>query len=344
MGTKEGALKTKQIRIESYKNKLFTKLKLNNHTLLETYINSQTIIKFKCNKHNLIFKVRPTKYINKNQGCPLCSKTKSHNKETNYNKIYSFCLDNNLFLLSKEYKSSKVNLEIKCNLCKYSFLRTSSNLWKNVNCPNCINTIRDKQYLFNELKNLCKKDNYILLEDTYINAHSYIKVKCSNNHIYKTTSTTFKSGSRCQLCSYEKHPGVINFGTIEQEYLLKECFIYFIKINLKDEIFYKVGITNNIKKRKQRICKELKSDLISILFHTKGNYKNAFLLEQFILTYFKYFKYKPLKKFQGYTECLNSGVDLNIISNLFNNADALFLNSEKEGELLEYLKANQTTK
>lgn len=286
MGTKEGALKTKSIRIESYKNKLFTKLKLNDHILLETYIDSQTIIKFKCNKHNLIFRVRPTKYTNKNQGCSLCSKTNSHNKETNYNKIYDFCLNNNLCLLSKEYKSSKSNLEIKCNLCKYSFLRTSSNLWKNLNCPNCNNTIRNKQDLFNELKNLCKKDNYILLEDHYIKAHSPIKIKCPNNHIYRTTSTAFKSGKRCRLCSYERHPGVINFGTMQQKYLLRECFIYFIKIDFKNEVFYKVGITNNIEKRKQTICRELKSDLISILFFTKSNYKKCIFIRTIYINLF----------------------------------------------------------
>lgn len=291
----------------------------------------------------MIFKVKPTNYLTKNQGCPLCFKTCSHNKQTNLNKIKEFCKEKDFTLLSSIYISSKSNLKFKCNKCNFSFLRTSSNLWK-YNCPKCTKSITDKYYLFNELNNICEKEGYKLLDTHYIKAHAPINLICPKGHCYKTTSTTFKSGSRCRQCSYENHPGVINFGTKDNAFLSKNCSLYFVKIIQEKQSFYKVGITNNLDGRLKRLKQELKNIDIVLLFYWNKNYKQCFLIEQLILKYFKYFKYLPPYKFQGYTECLNLGIDLKIVSFLFKNADALFLNSETEGELLGYLEANQTTK
>ena len=42
---------------------------------------------------------------------------------------------------------------------------------------------------------------YKLISDIYINAHSSLKVKCDQGHIYEVTFNNFKSGKRCPECS-----------------------------------------------------------------------------------------------------------------------------------------------
>lgn len=345
MGTKEGALKAGKIRAAQSKNKLLTKLKSNNHILLDNYVDSITSIIFKCKKHNLTFKVKPSKYLHKNQGCPLCSKTNSNNKETNLQKIKQFCSKNNLKLISTKYKNSKSKLDIQCKKCDFIFQKTSSNLYKQ-GCPKCSGRIQNKNVLYIDLKKLIEKEGYYLLEDEYKKAHAKINIKCKNNHFYIGTSTGFKSGKRCPICANEKHPGVINFGTLKKQdkYLVNNCYLYFLEVNINSNTFYKVGLSNNINQRIKTLKRELPNSSIKIMFSLNTIYYKAFLLEQYILIYFRYFKYKNNLKFQGYTECFNIGIDLKLVSLFFKNADALFTNSEKESELLEYLEAKQTTK
>lgn len=345
MGTKIGALKAKCIKMEAYKSKLFQKLSQNNHVLLGDYLNSQTVTTFKCNNHNLIFKVKPTKYLNRNQGCPLCSRTNSNNKETNLQKLKQYCENNNLILLSAEYKDSKSKLDLQCKKCSFSFQKTSSNLYKQ-GCPKCSNRIQNKTVLYKDLKSLIEKEDYILLEDRYVKAHAPINIQCKRGHYYTGTATGFKSGKRCPICANEKHPGVINFGTIKKQskYLTNLCYLYFLEIKVEDNVFYKIGISNNIATRIKRLVNEIHNSKIKVLYNIETTYYRAFLIEQYILIFFNYFKYVYTIKFQGYTECFNLGIDLFLVSLFFKNADALFLNSETESELLEYLQDKQTTK
>ena len=46
-----------------------------------------------------------------------------------------------------------------------------------------------------------KERNFLLLDKKYINAHSKLKCKCSNDHIIEISYNNFKNGRRCKICS-----------------------------------------------------------------------------------------------------------------------------------------------
>lgn len=48
----------------------------NKYEYLNEYYNQNTILKIKCKKHNIIFKVKANKHIHRKQGCPECLKDK----------------------------------------------------------------------------------------------------------------------------------------------------------------------------------------------------------------------------------------------------------------------------
>ena len=51
------------------------------------------------------------------------------------------------------------------------------------------------------IKNEFKKEGYILCDDVYINAHSYLNVVCPNGHRWKISWSHWKRGRRCKYCN-----------------------------------------------------------------------------------------------------------------------------------------------
>ena len=91
----------------------------------------------------------------------------------------------------------------------------------------------------------------------------------------------------------------------------KPLDLYLIEMSDNTERFNKIGISKNTKERFQKLKSsgyEVKEILIVPL-----NMKEAYLIENSIKNK-KHLKYKPLKKFNGYTECLCINNEENILN------------------------------
>jgi hypothetical protein len=66
------------------------------------------------------------------------------------------------------------------------------------------------------------ENGYELLEESYKNARTKLKIKCNNGHIYETPFITFYRGCRCRVCSRAKRKFTHEF--VKEEYR-KECYI-----------------------------------------------------------------------------------------------------------------------
>jgi hypothetical protein len=60
------------------------------------------------------------------------------------------------------------------------------------------------KHSYNFIKEFIEKENYILISKTYKNCETKLSIECENGHIYKTTFSIFRSGSRCPIC-YRKN-------------------------------------------------------------------------------------------------------------------------------------------
>ena len=109
---------------------------------MTTYVNRTTPMQFFCNKHKVWFTKSPSKLLDREQGCDVCSKEamrggklltqeeclerclKSHKPgEYDYNKV--------------EYKGRAVKICIKCNSCGDYFWQLPDAHWKGCGCPAC---------------------------------------------------------------------------------------------------------------------------------------------------------------------------------------------------------------
>lgn len=103
-------------------------------------------------------------------------------------------------LLSEEYNGFYEPLTFQCDkghIYKTKFARFS----EGCRCTVC-NELKgsNKKHSYEYVKNYIEKFNYKLLSKEYKGNRHKIDIECDLGHTYKTTFTTFKTGSRCPTC------------------------------------------------------------------------------------------------------------------------------------------------
>jgi hypothetical protein len=101
------------------------------------------------------------------------------------------------------------------------------NILRGHGCPICDKINKTKSH-----EQYCSEISFEVLEP-YINAHTHISHKCGNNHIWSATPNAILAGSGCPTCA----PSGFNRN--------KPAILYYVKISSYNEIYYKIGITNN---------------------------------------------------------------------------------------------------
>ena len=122
-------------------------------------------------------------------------------------------------------------LEVQCMYCGKWYQPTRSLLrHKYLTCsPDCNKKIQynDKAYTYDFVKQYIESNGYTLLSNEYINTHSYITVKCNNDHKpYKVKFYKFMQNQRCPICS--------NNGISKQEQELQQWLSEYIDIKTND--------------------------------------------------------------------------------------------------------------
>jgi hypothetical protein len=164
------------------------------------------------------------------------------------------------------------------------------------------NAVNKHDYFLNMLKE--KQPKYFLQNINFI---SYYKGNQNtiefiiNNIKYTSTPDTLLHG----FFSIEKSKGRFNNTIIERnklDFLNKFSILYKVRLYNNTENFYKIGITtNNLKQRMNSI--PYNYEIVEII---STNLYDAYILEQDLHTQLSNFKYTPLIKFKGYTECFTN--------------------------------------
>lgn len=112
-------------------------------------------------------------------------------------------------------------------------------------------------------------------------------------------------GEKCQKCSRKKRHGhggynVKNAEKYKDKWIKIPTFFYIVEMSNDEEMFIKIGITvqKNIIRRFSGSKYKIKT-----LYYTEDNLYNQIYLERKYLNNSINYRYEPLEKFKGHTEC-----------------------------------------
>ena len=176
-------------------------------------VHTELTIKCKCGK---IFSRRWDvfhDYKNESSGVHFCRECMGSNPIYTYDTVKEDLNNNNITLLSNEYKNINENIKIKYDKCGHIFDRSYDNIRASkYKCPKCNKQgyKRDNEQYKYEVSN-AENGEYIPLED-YINCDTKVKIKhivCGHD-FYMTPNKFINCGRRCPYCNTSKGEAAIS--------------------------------------------------------------------------------------------------------------------------------------
>jgi len=200
-----------------------------------------------------------------------------------------------------QYNNTHTDVILICNKHNHKFSVSPNNhLTSNTGgCPLCgresttLASSKNKEQFLGEYNNIF---NYDFSKFEYIGCHKSGVVICNKHGEFNITPTSLKGGSKCNKCARENQEG--GYAAVFRDAPETELYLYVMKLESEDEIFYKIGLTKEPKRRSYQIPYN-----VTVLKLKKGKIKDLYLLEQRIIKSSWINNYKPSIKFSGYTEC-----------------------------------------
>jgi len=170
--------------------------------------------------------------------------------------------------------------------------------------PTIVNAI-DKNKYFEAQARIIHKDKYDYSKVNYIKARDYkICIICPIHGEFWQESRAHLDGQGCPECGKGQNGIYNNIKKLrnKKEWLNKMTNIYIIQCNNDNEIFYKIGITNNIKNRFNNSKMPYSYKVLELY---KINLYEAVDMEKDLQNSQYNFSYIPNIKFNGWTECFS---------------------------------------
>lgn len=202
-----------------------------------------------------------------------------------------------------EYISSLTYTEVKCK--KHGAYKTKPNwlMTRGHHCMMCAEELRSKHKNLgtDEFVKRSKKhfgDTYDYSKVVYKDCRSSVTIVCKKHGEFSITAYCHSNGMQgCQKCGDEN----------EKEHYVKRhnngASVYFVKLTSKNDVFYKIGMSSNIKNRISELARE-SGCVVGLIHSTKYlNAADAWDAENVLLEEFKNELFTPNPPFKGYTEC-----------------------------------------
>jgi thiol-disulfide isomerase/thioredoxin len=159
--------------------------------LSDNYINNQTKLKWQC-KEGHIWDAPPG-HIKTGKWCPFCA----HNARLTIEEMQRIAESRGGKCLSDNYINSQTKLKWQCKE-GHVWEAIPNSIQRGTWCPTCAHkvpvSIQDMQKLAESRGGLC-------LSDEYIDAHSKLKWKCSNHHVWEANYSNVYQGTWCPICA-----------------------------------------------------------------------------------------------------------------------------------------------
>lgn len=271
------------------------------------YENSHSYIDIRCKEHGW-FEQKSYSHLN-GQGCIHCGNKNSGRKRTNnfddvIDRLNS--IHDNFYDYSKlTYRVMKDKVDVVCPNHGTFNIQLKAHL----NGTGCTKCATDRNIKLQKLKafftfvsksNLCYNDYYTYDMSKFI-YRGDVTVTCPLHGEFKTTYHKHLNGQGCEIC----HPKIKQNTTsyLKSNYI-KMCGdggsnLYVLKMYDDGKPFYKIGITNNTKRRFSELPYNVD---VELCYHSK-DVGFIWQTERDLHRKFKHKRYEPVFKFGGDTEC-----------------------------------------
>lgn len=275
------------------------------------YLHSMKPLTIICQLHGE-FTIRPNNHISQHQGCSRCSK--KHKPSTEEFIASANIVHNNKYDYSRVVypKNNNIKIPITCPFHGIFDMTPSNHLNGKKGCPKCGN-LKKGAYHKKTTPQFINEANAI-----HNNKYNYSRVKYKNNYtkvdidcpihgsFWQRPSSHIIQKSGCPDCANDMLVGGYTMARFATDMVLRQkiATMYLIRITDCNEEFMKIGITQkSIDERfKDNTTMPYNFDINMTI---KGTLYTLFKLEQQILKEYSELKYKPNKKFDGYTECFS---------------------------------------
>lgn len=269
------------------------------------YKNAHSYIDIKCKEHGW-FKQKPYAHLN-GQGCIHCGNKKSANKRKNVDHVSKLNdIHNNQYDYSDTiFNIGKEKITVKCKKHGNFDVLLKGHL-RGTGCNECAIDRNAKLqkiktfFTFVTKTNLCYNGYYTYDMSKFI-YRGDVTITCPLHGEFETTYHKHVNGQGCDIC----HPKIKQNTTsyLKSNYI-KICGdggsnLYVLKMYDDGKPFYKIGITNNTKRRFSELPYNVD---IELCYHSK-DVGFIWQTERELHRKFKHKRYEPVLKFGGDTEC-----------------------------------------
>lgn len=174
-------------------------------------VNSETLVKIRCKKHDFIFEQTPIKHIRREQGCPICGGSQKLTKEIFIKRATDIHGDKYDFS-SIEFINGNTHIIVKCNVHNVYFSIQPSHILSGHGCKLCandkvgkINSMSQEEFL-SRVKDV-HGDKYDLSEAVYVNIHTRVKIICREpaHEPFFAMPMTLWAGGSCPMCKNDEY-------------------------------------------------------------------------------------------------------------------------------------------
>ena len=279
----------------------------------DNFKNTITKVPIICSIHGLYYQ-DPFSHM-KGRDCDSCVRRNAANNKiekikNKFNDRGNFIFDKKYDYSLVDYKNNYTKVKIICPIHGEFFKTPAKHLNSKEGCPKCSaleviikNTSNNDDFI---KKSLIKHGNiYNYSNVNYKRAIIKVDIICSIHGIFKQTPNDHLNGYGCRECGYLKNSQLgLEYLISNPEIAKLKSKLYFLEFSNINELFYKVGTTTReIYQRFSGNCYNIKNvDVIELpLIEAKKK-------EIEFINNFKEYKYSPLIKFPGHTECFKKEI------------------------------------
>lgn len=215
-----------------------------------------------------------------------------------------------------DFVNTNSYLKITCPEHGVFIQRVADHLASKTGCPSCsfVNrSIGKEEFLRRSYEIHGDKYDYSLTE--FQTTAGKVKIVCPDHGLFEQIAKSHMDGHECFECSIlKKHWAYEERCKLNPKFGEKIGCLYLLRMHLDDESFLKVGVSVNFQNRLACYRKDgLKVEPLSMIRMTAlDSAKEEGVILKQIRT--NGYRYKPLKRFAGWTECVSETYEEQLLS------------------------------
>lgn len=267
-----------------------------------------------CQKHG-VFKQTPSNHLS-GFGCPNCGRERTElSRKLDTEDFFNRCneIHKNFYSYPKKiYFNPDSIINIVCPKHGTFSIKARNHLWIGQGCSKCYEEVKgvNKRISWSEFIQAAIKyhgNTYRYDQTSFEMLSELIRIYCSKHGWFKQRGHRHIAGQGCPTCARQLHRGKWNSELLPQELRDSECNLYYFRLSGHLETFYKIGITNDVNRRKVTIERD-SGYIIEVIKVLTGTLYSSMQLEESLHKEYIEYSYIPKIKFPGYTECFSTNV------------------------------------